>query len=216
MCMLVQVVQVPLFLRGAYLAHLATFLCLEKLRDPIAQNSDLETCVDFTILPTTTSVATATGLGTVTFSTSAGAFQSLTASPVGSVSPPPPSGLSFPDGLFSFTIVNLPPGHVVTVTITLPAALPSGTFVYYKFQSGTWNACPTDQCQSASLDATRTIITLTLTADVTGTINDPGGPTVPVSTPPIPEYPLGLPLLAIITILAYGVIKRTTRTPKNI
>jgi hypothetical protein len=32
----------------------------------------------------------------------------------------------------------------------------------------------------------------------------------------IPEYPLGLPLLAIFMIIAYGLIKRRTRNPKNI
>ncbi len=31
------------------------------------------------------------------------------------------------------------------------------------------------------------------------------------AAPPIPEYPLGLPLLAILTILAYTVIRRRTR-----
>lgn len=32
----------------------------------------------------------------------------------------------------------------------------------------------------------------------------------------IPEYPLGIPLLAIFMIVAYGLIKRRTRNPKNI
>ena len=31
------------------------------------------------------------------------------------------------------------------------------------------------------------------------------------TTPPIPEYPYGLPLLAILAIFAYGVIRRKTR-----
>jgi hypothetical protein len=31
-------------------------------------------------------------------------------------------------------------------------------------------------------------------------------------TPPIPEYPLGLPLLAILALLAYGVIRRRTQS----
>ncbi|MGP8070724.1 MAG: hypothetical protein ACLP5V_12620 [Candidatus Bathyarchaeia archaeon] len=31
------------------------------------------------------------------------------------------------------------------------------------------------------------------------------------AAPPIPEYPYGLPLLAIFTVLAYGVIRRRTR-----
>lgn len=34
---------------------------------------------------------------------------------------------------------------------------------------------------------------------------------VSVMAPPIPEYPYGLPILAIFTILAYAVIKRKTR-----
>lgn len=38
----------------------------------------------------------------------------------------------------------------------------------------------------------------------------------PPPAPPIPEYPLGLPLLAIFMIFAYGLIKRRTRNPKNI
>lgn len=33
---------------------------------------------------------------------------------------------------------------------------------------------------------------------------------------PVPEYPLGLPLLAIFTLIAYGIIKRRTQTPKNV
>ncbi|MGP8069360.1 MAG: hypothetical protein ACLP5V_05675, partial [Candidatus Bathyarchaeia archaeon] len=36
-------------------------------------------------------------------------------------------------------------------------------------------------------------------------------PLIPVTTPPIPEYPLGLPILAILTILAYGTLRRRTR-----
>ncbi len=35
--------------------------------------------------------------------------------------------------------------------------------------------------------------------------------TVMSAAPPIPEYPLGLPLLAILTVIAYGLIRRRTR-----
>jgi len=38
-----------------------------------------------------------------------------------------------------------------------------------------------------------------------------GGTACGSSTPPIPEYPIGLPILAILTILAYGLIRRRTR-----
>jgi ABC-type amino acid transport system permease subunit len=34
---------------------------------------------------------------------------------------------------------------------------------------------------------------------------------VTTTSPPIPEYPFGLPLLAILTLIAYGVIRRRTR-----
>lgn len=136
-------------------------------------------CVNFAVLPTSDTVPTATGVGTATFMTTAGGFSSLTASPVSSISTPPPSGAIFPDGLFSFTIQGLSSSQTVTITITLPAALPAGTFAYYKFQVGAWIPFP-----SAYLDVSRTIITLTLTADSSGTINDPGGPAIPTSVQP--------------------------------
>lgn len=165
-----------------------------------ATDNGVPNCVSFTVLPTSDTVATATGLGTASFTTTAGGFSSLAASAVGSISPPPPSGLSFPDGLFSFTIRGLSNGQTVTVTITLPAALPPGNFAYYKFQGGAWTQFP-----SATLDSTRTVITLTLTADGTGTITDPGGPTTQTA---IPEYPYGLTLLATLLPFAYVVLRR--------
>jgi hypothetical protein len=102
----------------------------------------------------------------------------------------------------------------------LPAPLPAGSFSYWKFHGGTWTQLPATK---ATLDSTRTVITLTLTDGASpgdsdglanGVIVDPGGPAI---TPAIvPEYPLGLPLLAIFMILTYGLIKRRTRNPKNI
>jgi hypothetical protein len=32
---------------------------------------------------------------------------------------------------------------------------------------------------------------------------------------PIPEYPLGLPILAVFMVLVYGLIRRRTKNPKN-
>lgn len=34
------------------------------------------------------------------------------------------------------------------------------------------------------------------------------------AAPPIPEYPFGLPLLAIFTIIGYGLVRRKTRNDK--
>lgn len=39
--------------------------------------------------------------------------------------------------------------------------------------------------------------------------------TVTVNPAPVPEYPLGIPLLAIFMIIVYGLIKRRTRNPKT-
>jgi hypothetical protein len=162
--------------------------------------------------PCPTQVSTAPGSsvsGTASFNSNLGGFTSLTSTAVSSVSPAPPAGLTFPAGLFSFTISGLRAGATVTVTITLPSELPAGPFSYWKFQSGAWTQFP-----SASLDSTRTIITLIFTASPSGTVIDPGGPAFPSPTI-VPEYPLGLPLLAIFMIIAYGLIKRRTRIPEN-
>ncbi len=141
----------------------------------------------YAFAPTSAQVACATGTGTGTFTMSpstAGGFTSLTASASSSVSPAPPAGLTFPDGLFSFTISGLAPRATVTVTLKLPAPLPAGSFSYWKFQSGVWS-----QYSSASLDSTRTIITLTFTASASGTITDPGGPAI--VPPPPSARPVG-------------------------
>jgi hypothetical protein len=133
-----------------------------------------------------------------------GGIQSFSAVSLSSISTPPPSGLTFPQGLFSFTIVGLSIGQVVTVTLTLPAPLPAGAFSYYKFQSGAWTQFP-----SASLDSTGTIITLTLTADSSGTVADLGGPAI---TPPtklaashIPVGGVMLPSVGLTVILPWAI-----------
>lgn len=56
-------------------------------------------------------------------------------------------------------------------------------------------------------------------ATVTGSFsgdgdNNPSSGTFPLTinaTTPIPEYPVGLPLLAILTVIAYGLVRRRTR-----
>ena len=161
-----------------------------------------------TYVTAVTCVPTAAGGATACPKTSAGALSSFSAVSVSSVSPPPPSGLTFPFGLFSITENGLSPGQTVTVTITLSAPLPSGTFAYWKLESGTWT-----QFSSASLDSTRTVITLTLTADATGTVNDPGGPTITPTTPttfqPVHQTPVGgvmLPSLGLSALLPWALV----------
>ncbi len=173
--------------------------------------------------PSAECVTASTG-GLVCFAANAGGFTSLTASPLSSISTPPAPKLTFPYGLFSFTISGLAPGATVTVTVTLPFPLPAGSFSWWKFQSGAWTQLP-----SASLDSTGIIITLTLTADSIGTINDPGGPAV---TPPklaVSHVPVGgimlpslgltilapwvmmLSLLGVLSVEAFLVKRRTKR-----
>jgi hypothetical protein len=43
----------------------------------------------------------------------------------------------------------------------------------------------------------------------------PAATSTTTSAPPIPEYPLGLPILAILTIFAYCIIRRRTRNDKT-
>jgi len=130
----------------------------------------------------TTGVTTATGTGTATFTASSGTIADLTAIARATITCPAPLGLAFPHGFFSFNITNIPPGSTVTITITLPWAMPVGT-QYWKCQNGAW----VDVTSLLGDNDGDNVLTLTLTdgglgdADVTanGTIVDPGGPAVP-------------------------------------
>lgn len=55
--------------------------------------------------------------------------------------------------------------------------------------------------------------------DVGPPVTDSAGATpfsvTAATTPPIPEYPYGLPLLAILTVIAYSVIRRKTSTKQK-
>jgi hypothetical protein len=137
-------------------------------------------------------MATATGNANVCVGSSAGVLSGSSALPVSSVSTAPPSGLTFPDGLFSFTVSGLSNGQTITVMITLTNPLPAGLFSYWKYNpiTNTWAQLPASK---ASLDSTRTVITLTLTDGqspddsdglANGVIVDPGGPAISHFTGP--------------------------------
>ena len=125
----------------------------------------------------------ATGKGPATFTVDNGTITGLTA--VDEATLPlagKPSGVTFPNGLFSFNITGIAPASTVTVTIILPSAAPVGT-QYWKCQGGTWINCTTLLGDDNGDD----VLTLTLTdgglgdADgaANGTIVDPGGPGTP-------------------------------------
>jgi hypothetical protein len=133
----------------------------------------------------TATTNTATGAGTATFATSSGAISGLTALAQSSLACTGNPGVTFPHGFFSFNITGITPGSTVTITITLPSAMPVGT-QYWKCQGGMWVNC-TSLLGSNDGD---NIITLTIKDGglgdgdgvANGTIVDPGGPAIAVAT----------------------------------
>ncbi len=132
--------------------------------------------------PVTTTVPTltqssATGQGSVTFTTSSGGFPSpITAISQSSLSTPPPTG-SYPFGFFSWTISGLAVGGSTNVCMTYPSD--PGT-VYEKLIGSTWYQIPVTE--TTNPDGTVTAC-MTLTdgapgqdSDQTanGQITDPG------------------------------------------
>jgi len=174
-------------------------------------------------------VDSSTGAGFVSFDTGGSGLESLSA--VSMATPPEAGNLVFPYGFFSFTIEVTNPGDSAVVTLKLPSNAPVGT-QYWKY--GPTPTDPTDHWYQLPIgdDDGDNVITITLTdnglgddiltGEGDGQIVDQGGPGVPVApvapttTPTyaaIPEYPLGLILLALLIPVVYGVIKRKARPP---
>ena len=90
----------------------------------------------------TAQVQTATGTGTATFTPGIGQVNGLTAV-LPSTLPQAglPSGLTFPDGLFNYTIAGTPPftylnwGQIDTLNITLPSTVPANA-QYWMYTAG--------------------------------------------------------------------------------
>jgi uncharacterized repeat protein (TIGR01451 family) len=133
----------------------------------------------------TAGAESATGAGPVTFSTSAGGFESLVA--VAEESLPlagKPAGITFPFGFFSWNVVGLTPGQTITVTLTYPVPIAAGG-QYWKVIDGTW----TDVTSLLGDNEGDNVLTLTITdggfgdadGEADGRIVDPGGPGVPLS-----------------------------------
>jgi hypothetical protein len=109
-------------------------------------------------------LVSATGMGTLTFAVNNGSFLGLTAKSASSVSPLAPAGLTFPYGLFNFTVGNLTVGASVNVTATLPAPLPNGPLLmYWTFHNGVWRQLPASHFMVA---ANRTLFVMNLTDGV--------------------------------------------------
>jgi hypothetical protein len=189
----------------------------------------------FDITPKTTYTGpTATGSGTASASVSGGGvscgFTKSVFIPVsggaGSPSVAPPTGYTFPHGLFDFIVSNCTPGTTVNLAVTYPQALPAGT-VYWKFGPTPTpsldpvrdpNAGPTPHWYQIPATITGNVATFQIVDgglgddDVTanGTIVDQGGPGFPgAGTAAIPTLgQWGLMLLAgLLGILAMGAIR---------
>lgn len=123
-------------------------------------------------------------------------------------------------------IVNSNPGELVVDTVFL-ADDTSFTASPGSMQTERWTTTmpffmggPTlfsgGSDQPASSPVTMTWTSSTGTSHVLGWILD-AVTLIPTAIPttPVPEYPLGLPLLTIFMVLAYGLIKRRTGNPEN-
>jgi len=168
-------------------------------------------------------VETATHTGTATLSLSSGTIQNLTA--VADTSPPPEGKpeLIFPHGLFEFRIPGLTNGQSITLTITLPSAVPT-TASYWKYGPtstaplGEWYQIPMGDNDGDN------VITITLTdggwgdddRSPNGTIVDQGGPGWPGpsggggghSAPVFPSIYIGIGAALGAGIVAYAVRRR--------
>jgi hypothetical protein len=182
--------------------------------DKVSDNVDFTPWLS-TDYPPAKSVATTTGTGTASFTPSQGAIEDLTAVPT---PPGAPADLRLPHGMFSFKVTGLTPGQTVTITITLPTAVPVGT-KWWKYQAGAWYSMPIGS------DNGDNIITISLTDGVfpgdsdntaNGVIIDPGGPGfIPVGGiwAPISTLQLLAPWIAIalIALAAAAAIAGTRR-----
>jgi hypothetical protein len=138
----------------------------------------------FTVLQPTQTVPTATGTGNATFATSAGSISNLT--PTASTACGTKPGFSFSHGFFSYNITSITVGSTVTITITLPSAMPAGT-QYWKCINGQW----VDVTSLLGDNDGDNILTLTIKdgglgdadGQANGMISDPGGPAFVVQVP---------------------------------
>jgi hypothetical protein len=140
-----------------------------------------------------TGVATVTGTGAATFLTDYGVVTKATAVDEATLPMTGKPNVTFPHGLFSFTISDIPVGSSVTVTLTLPSEVPEGT-EYWKYDAVQgW----VEMTSLMGDDDGDNVLTLILTDGgpgdgdgmANGVIVDPGGPGVPATVPEAPVTP---------------------------
>jgi hypothetical protein len=127
--------------------------------------------------------ATATGSGTATLCKSVGAFSSLRGIGEGTISAIGKPAFLFPHGFFEFQVTRLTHGESVTLTITLPSAVPT-TASYWKYGPTPSDSSPHWYQIAMGDNDGDDVITITLTDGdwgdddlvANGTIVDQGGP----------------------------------------
>lgn len=131
-----------------------------------------------------------------------------------------PPGVTFPHGLYDFTLTGGNPNVPATVVLTYPSPLPAGT-VYWKYgKSPTSNIPAWYQFPGAVISNDRLSITLTLTdgalgdddGQANGTITDPGGPgfgggTDVSGVPTLSAWAL-IALTGLVGLLGLGYVRR--------
>jgi hypothetical protein len=136
----------------------------------------------------------ATGAGPVSFATSTGTFVNFHAVKENTLpTAGKPPGVTFPFGLFDWTVIDLTPGQIVTVTLTFPSPVPVPP-QYWKVNTGTglWtNVCLLLPCVVNPSSPKVLQLTITdggvgdLDGIVNGVIRDPGGLGVSAGGPPV-------------------------------
>jgi hypothetical protein len=113
---------------------------------------------------------------TLTLQTTGGSLSNVQA-----VTPPSGAGATFPWGLMSFEVDNVPVGGTITVTLTLPAGAQPSTYYKWNQSAGTFSPFMFDGDNGASISGN--VVTLYLTdggagdqdGQANGIIVDPGG-----------------------------------------
>jgi len=187
----------------------------EKGKPGVGGNNGVSDNVDYTpwLVPgTEQQTGTATGTGTAKFNSNVGAVADPTPIDEATLPTAGKPNLNFPHGFFSFYIAGLTPGATVTVTITLPSAVPVGT-QYWKYHAseGGWIQIPMGS------DNGDNVITITLVDGglgdddglANGIIDDQGGPGNPPPPKPVggEVYPVDklallAPYIAAILVIA--------------
>ncbi len=122
----------------------AVAVCAEAPHHSVVPSEQYRQCVlvNF-VIGAAQSVATPTGTGKAVFASSIGniaRLSPLSESAVSCASRPP--NITFLHGLFSFNVVDIAPGSIATVSITLPAPTPKGTQFWQCKPGSGWYQIP--------------------------------------------------------------------------